>query len=260
MQAMRPMKNGARLRRCCRQRSLAGVRARRTCVMCLTPFCIWPLRAASGACSQTTSHRSRRFADISTIGGTMVFFERSTITWLWRHEKPWAGRPVHRRAWSIARASKPRKAAELRAMTRERRSRDASAISSPTRPACSSAWLFMAPTFRTAMAHPPFSTPSAIRSRGCAISSPTAVMRDPNSEARWTRSGNGPCKSSSDPMPQRASRSFPVDGWSNARSHGLVAAAGWPRTGNEPSPAPKHGCSSLTYGVSVDFWQGAEII
>jgi len=209
MQAMRPMKNGARLRRCCRQRSLAGVRARRTCVMCLTPFCIWPLRAASGACSQTTSHRSRRFADISTIGGTMVFFERSTITWLWRHEKPWAGRPVHRRAWSIARASKPRKAAAFGAMIPERRSTDVSAISATSRPDCSLAWPSTVPTFKIGMGLPLCSTRSAIRVRGFDISLPMAGMQAPNSGARWTKLGNGRCKLLSAPTRSKVSRLFP---------------------------------------------------
>nr|CAV30825.1 hypothetical protein mv1g00078 [Magnetovibrio blakemorei] len=53
---------------------------------------------------------------------------------------------------------------------------------------------------------------------------------------------------------------FPAAGWSNARLHGLAVAADWPKTGSKPSPALKHGCSSLTYGASVDFWQGADII
>src|SRR3546814_5808076 len=77
-------------------------------------------------------------------------------------------------------------------------------------------------------------------------------MADRNSELRWTRSGAGPCKSSSAPTPPRGSRFSLAAGWSNAPLHGSDAAAGWLRIGNKPSQARKHGYSSLIYAVSQD--------
>ena len=82
----------------------------------------------------------------------------------------------------------------------------------------------------------------------------------PNSEVRWTKSDNGRCKSSNDPMLQRASNFSPVDGWSSERLHGLVAVVDWPRIGNGPSQAPKHGSSSPTYAASLVCWQELDIM
>ena len=154
MQVMRRTRNGATLRHCYPRQNLEGDRARRTCEMCLMLFCTWHPRAVSGACFRTITLRSRRFADISMTGATTVFSERSTTIWSWLREKPWAVRPVQRRAWSIVRASKPRKAAVFGVMMRVRRSTDVSAISSPTRRDCSWGWPSMVPTSKIGMALP----------------------------------------------------------------------------------------------------------
>jgi|GEM_PF-4407411 len=260
MQATRLTKNGATLRHCCPRQNLEDDRARRTCEMYLMLFCTWHPRAVSGACFRTITRRSRQFADIFTTGATTAFFERSTTIWSWLREKPWAVRPVQRRAWSIVRALKPRKVAAFGAMMRVRKSTDVSAISSPIRRDCSSVWPSMVPTSKIEMALPQLSTRSAMRFRGFDTSSLTADMQAPNSGVRWTKSDNGRCKSSSDPMWQRASNFSPVDGWSSERLHGLVAAVDWQKIGNKPLPARKRGYSSLTYDASVDFSQGADII
>jgi hypothetical protein len=80
-----------------------------------------------------------------------------------------------------------------------------------------------------------------------------------NCGAPWTRSVVGPARSSSDPILQKASRLSRAAGSSNAPSHGPIATEDWQKIGSKPSPAPRHGYSSRTYSVSVDFWQGADI-
>ena len=71
---------------------------------------------------------------------------------------------------------KPRRAAALGAMTQERRSRAASATSSPTRKAIWSGWSCIKPTFRIAMVPRACSLRSARSIHGCALSSPMAAM------------------------------------------------------------------------------------
>ena len=143
---------------------------------------------------------------------------------------------------------------------RVRRSTDVSAISSPTRGDCSWGWPSMVPISKIGMALPQFSIRSAVRFRGVEISSPTADMQAPNSEVRWTKSDNGRCKSSSDPMLQRAANFSPVDGWSSERLHGLTAAEDWPKIGIEPLQARKRGSSSPTYAASLVCWQELDIM
>lgn len=120
-QAIQRMTNGTISNRCCLQPNPEVDRARRTCVMCLIPFCIWHRQAVSGACCRTTFRRSPRCAGISTTSVTAGFFEQSTIIWSWPREKPWGMKPVHQPVLLIAKSSKPQKVAVLRAMMPGRR-------------------------------------------------------------------------------------------------------------------------------------------
>ena len=56
--------------------------------------------------------------------------------------------------------------------------------------------------------------------------------------------GAGPCRSSSDPAPQRASEPCRDGGWWNEPSHGRAGAAGSPRMSTPPSRVQKPGHSS----------------
>lgn len=58
--------------------------------------------------------------------------------------------------------------------------KDANGISSPIRWATWSGWLSIPPMFKTVMARPPCSNPSAGNTRGCGMSSPMAAMRGLN--------------------------------------------------------------------------------
>ena len=69
-----------------------------------------------------------------------------------------------------------------------------------------------------------------------------AAMPATSSRTRWHPWANRPSRSSSDPIPQKASSFCPADGSSKEHSPGSVDAADWPKTGKPPSPhrSPVH--------------------
>ena len=118
----------------------------------------------------------------------------------------------------------------------------ANGTSSPTRLAIWLACWCIPPTSRIAMARPSRSRRSAASVRGCATSSPTAAMPATNWGESWPTWADGASRSSSVPMPPRASRSCHDAGWSSGRLLGSIGAAGLPRISKQPYPARPPGC------------------
>ncbi len=79
---------------------------------------------------------------------------------------------------------------------------------------------------------------------GCDTCSPMAAMPATSCAKPSAASANGPSRSSSGPMPQRAPWFSRAAGSSNERWHGSAATAVSPRTLNKPSRPPLPGCSS----------------
>src|SRR6201985_2488127 len=83
-------------------------------------------------------------------------------------------------------------------------------------------------------------------------------MPGTSSKTPCVGSANGPSRSSSDPMPQAASRSCRADGSSNAPSHGSIVIDGSLRTSSKPSHLPAHGCSSHRSSSLLAASQGSQ--
>ena len=135
------------------------------------------------------------------------------------------------------RASKPRKVAVHGAMTRQRRSRAGSAISSPIHKAFSSEPLSMPPIFRIVTVRQMCWPASANAFHSCSMCSLTAAMLVTNSETHAPKPASGQSKSSSDPTPPRALFCCREDGSSSGPSHGWDATAASQKTSSEPSKA-----------------------
>src|ERR1700739_2154099 len=74
---------------------------------------------------------------------------------------------------------------------------------------------------------------------------PTAAIRGRSFSLPFAKSsGKSTWRSSSAPISQRALRSCPSDGSSNAPSPGSTAAAAWPRIGSASTERPWHSCAS----------------
>src|SRR6266481_5239180 len=79
-------------------------------------------------------------------------------------------------------------------------------------------------------------------------SSLTAAIKDRNSPTRWQKFFRiSTLKSSGDPTPQSASRSYLNAGSSNAPSLGSIAAGGSPRIGRTSIARRSHSCASLQF-------------
>src|SRR6266700_976873 len=79
-------------------------------------------------------------------------------------------------------------------------------------------------------------------------SSLTAAIKDRNSPTRWQKFFRiSTLKSSGDPTPQSASRSYLNAGSSNAPSLGSIAAGGSPRIGRTSIARRLHSCASLQF-------------
>src|SRR6266478_6405661 len=79
-------------------------------------------------------------------------------------------------------------------------------------------------------------------------SSLTAAIKDRNSPTRWQKFFPlSTLKSSGDPTPQSASRSYLNAGSSNAPSLGSIAAGGSPRIGRTSIARRLHSCASLQF-------------
>ena len=124
--------------------------------------------------------------------------------------------------------------------------------------ACWSARSCAAPRSRIATAPRSFSPRSAPPSPGYATSSRTAPTPARNSKMRSSGWANRPLKSSSDPRPQKASKSCRADGSSSARWLGSTATDAWPRTSRQPSQARKPGSTSPAFNSSCADWEGFE--
>lgn len=122
------------------------------------------------------------------------------------------GGPARALASSIARASRPRKAAASGAMTQARKSKAASATSSRIRFAISSGSWSMARISGIATGTLPCSTTFVIAILGYVISSPMADTAARNSSGGCARSVPGRSRSSSDPIRDRASNTCRDDG------------------------------------------------
>ena len=142
---------------------------------------------------------------------------------------------------------------------RARRSRAASAISSPTPAATSSTPSSTAPISRTGTVPRWCSRRSSTASRGSGTSLLTGGMPDRNCARCSTRSANGRSKSSSDPTPPRGSKCYLGAGSSSAPAHGLIETVASPKTSKIPSGAPPHGSSWLPSNSSPDASQPSAI-
>src|SRR4030088_699553 len=73
---------------------------------------------------------------------------------------------------------------------------------------------------------------------------PTAAIKDRSFSPPFAKSsGKSTWRSSSAPISQRALRSCPSDGSSNAPSPGSTAAAAWPRIGSASTERPWRSCA-----------------
>ena len=98
--------------------------------------------------------------------------------------------------------------------------------------------------------------PSPACTPGCATCLSMAPMPDRNCAAPSIGSANGRSKSSNVPTPQRASKSSPGAGSSNAPSHGSGAVAVWQKTGKNQSLPAKPGSISPTSDLQSEDPQG----
>ncbi len=158
--------------------------------------------------------------------------------------------PSPSRGSSTANRSRPPRAAARAAMMRERRSKVASARSSPTRWACSSALKSILPMCRIAMAPPLSSAPSTTCFPGCAIYLLTAPTPVAGSTARSPSLATGRSKSLGAAPMSRALRCFPVAGLSNAHWRGSIETA-WRKTSRPRSPAPRLGSTWHLFSSSL---------
>ena len=131
-----------------------------------------------------------------------------------------------------------------------RRSRVASATSSPIRSETWSACWCMPPTSKIVTVRPRCSRRSGNFIHGCGTSSPMAATRATSCAANWLAWAVGWSRSSSGRTRQKASRFCRDVGSSSARSLGSTAAAGLPRTSRRRSQAPPPGCLCRTSACS----------
>ena len=131
-----------------------------------------------------------------------------------------------------------------------RRSRVASAISSPILPDTSSGSMSTRPIVRIGMGRWPFWPRSGRCIPGCATCSQTALMPATSWRLRSPDWDRGPSRSSNGRIPPGASSCCPGAGTSSAPSPGSDDAEGSPRTSRLPSPAPRPGSGSPTSGSS----------
>lgn len=145
-----------------------GRLSRRSCNCCAAG-------CRGGCCRRSVStddHGAALFLPLECFGRVAVDRSRAAVV-----ACEAAGREASPGAGVIDTQSvKPLQAAARGGLTQAGRSRDASAMSSPTRKACWSAPSFTPPICRIETAHPMCLPPSAIASPGCATSLPTAAM------------------------------------------------------------------------------------
>src|ERR1700730_16934673 len=212
----------------------------------------WPEQVVSGGCCRASFRRLPPCRTISMLGATTAFWGGSTSScWLKREKLPGA-KPAPRPGSSTANPSRPPRAAAPAGMMLAKKSKDASAISSPIRLASSSAPRFTPPIFKTAMAPRSSSKPFTISSPGCATSSPIVPIPATNWRRLSPDSAAGRSRSSNETLP--ASSCFPAGGWSNALSLGSIATAAWPKTLRLRSPVPRLGSTSLASNSSLGDW------
>src|ERR1700738_4031747 len=216
----------------------------------------WPGQGVSGGCCRASFRRLPPCRTISMLGATTAFWSGSTSNCWWKRAKPRVAKPAPRPGSSTANPSRPPRAAAPAGMMLAKKSKDASAISSPIRLASSSAPRFTPPIFKTAMAPRSSSKPFTISSPGCATSSPIVPIPATNWRRLSPDSAAGRSRSSNETLP--ASSCFPAGGWSNALSLGSIATAAWPKTLRLRSPVPRLGSTSLASNSSLGDWRMVE--
>ena len=175
---------------------------------------------ARGACCRRAFRRGRRCIGISRRGATAACGCRSTIVRRWRCACSGDGRPAHRPALSTAGLRRRCRAAVRGASTPARRSRAASAISSPLPAGCPWGRRSIPPTSGTATARPPCRFRYAIGFHGCAVFSPMAPGRVRNSRRpSRARAGCGSRRSGAHAAAGGSKRCRGVGRWSGRR-HG----------------------------------------